>query len=231
MMHKSTPLAIVILAAGKGTRMKSGSPKVMHTLAGKPMINWLIDTCEKLTPEKIITVIGPDMPELSTAVAPHETAIQKNRNGTGGALKSALPALQGFDGNVLVLMGDEPLVSLETLQELISANTLTVQGFNTSNPQGLGRMVLNDNGTLKEIIEDADCTPEQKQITLCNAGNYCIPSNKLEGWLNQITDDNAQGEIYLTDLPAIAANDGVETTVIQSNWNGPWGVNDRVQHA
>jgi len=227
----NTPLAIIILAAGKGTRMKSDIPKVMHELAGKPMINWLIETCERLNPDKIITVIGPDMPELAAAAAPHETVIQETRNGTGGAVKCALPALNGFNGNVLIVMGDEPLVELDTLESLINANTLAVQGFNTQTPAGLGRMIVNDDHSLKEIVEDADCTPDQKQITLCNAGNYCVPSESLAAWINQITDDNAQGEIYLTDLPAIAAKDGVKTTVIQSNWNGAWGVNDRTQLA
>jgi bifunctional UDP-N-acetylglucosamine pyrophosphorylase/glucosamine-1-phosphate N-acetyltransferase len=226
-----TSLAIVILAAGKGTRMKSDKPKVMHELAGKPMINWLIDTCETLNPQKIVTVIGPDMPELAGAVSPHETAVQETRDGTAGALKAALPNLKGFDGTVLVLMGDEALVSKETLEDLISANALAVQGFNTSTPHGLGRMILNDDGTLKEIVEERDCSAEQKQITLCNAGNYAVPADNLAGWLEQIGNDNAQGEFYLTDLPAIAAKDGIATKVIESRWEGPWGVNDRVQLA
>ena len=233
--NSSAQLAIVILAAGKGTRMKSDKPKVMHELAGKPMINWLIETCENLNPGKIITVIGPDMPELAQAVAPHETIIQETRNGTGGALKAALPALKGFNGKVLVLMGDEPLVDLQTLETLIAADNLAVQGFNATNPQGLGRMILNDNGTLESIVEDADCNEAQKQITLCNAGNYAIPADKLESWINQITDNNAQSELYLTDLPAIAVKDGVQTQVIQSQWSGPqnlsWGINDRIQLA
>lgn len=227
MSNKS--LAILILAAGKGTRMKSDKPKVMHELAGKPMINWLIDTCEQLGPEKIITVIGPDMPELAEAVAPHETVIQKERNGTGGAVKCALPALDGFDGNVLILMGDEPLVNLGSLQALIASGGLAVQGFDTLTPAGLGRMILNEDGTLKEIVEDKDCTPEQKQISLCNAGNYCVPADKLTDWVNQIGNDNAQGEYYLTDLPAIAAKENVSSQVIRTSWIGPWGVNDRIQ--
>lgn len=229
-MSKS-PLAIVILAAGKGTRMKSDKPKVLHELAGKPMINWLIDTCTHLEPEKIIIVIGPDMAELSKAVAPHETVIQEERNGTGGAVKCALPALKDFNGNVLILMGDEPLVQLESLQALINADGLAVQGFDTLSPAGLGRMVLNEDGTLKEIIEDSDCTDAQKQISLCNAGNYCVPADKLAGWIEQIGNDNVQGEFYLTDLPAIAAKEGTKTQVVRGNWLGPWGINDRIQLA
>lgn len=225
------PLSIIILAAGKGTRMKSDKPKVMHELAGKPMINWLIDTCESLNPEKIIVVAGPDMAELEEAAKPHSIAIQEVRNGTGGAVKAALPELQGFDGNVLILMGDEALVEIQSLQALIDADSLAVQGFETPDPAGLGRMVLNEDGTLKEIVEEKDASDAQKQIKLCNAGNYCVPSEKLAEWVNQIGSDNAQNEFYLTDLPAIAAKEGVATKVVQCQWNGPWGVNDRAQLA
>lgn len=230
-MSDKNALAIIILAAGKGTRMKSNTPKVMHELAGKPMINWLLDTCESLSPDKIITVIGPDMDDLAAVVSPHKTAIQENRNGTGGAVKCALPALEGFGGNVLILMGDEPLVDVQTLKKLIAEDGLSVQGFDTPTPHGLGRMVLNNNGTLKGIVEDADCDDDQREITLCNAGNYCVPADKLGAWIEKIGDDNAQGEFYLTDLPEIAAKDGVQTHVVQSHWAGPWGVNDRVQLA
>ena len=227
----NSDLAIIILAAGKGTRMKSDSPKVMHTLAGKPMINWLIETSEQLNPKKIITVIGPDMPALEEAVAPHETAIQKDRNGTGGAVKCALPTLKDFKGKVLILMGDEPLVELSVLKALAENDGLAVQGFDTLAPAGLGRMLLNQDGTLDKIVEDRDCSDEQKRISLCNAGNYCVPAEHLEGWINQIGNDNAQGEYYLTDLPAIAVKDGHKTQVVRSNWIGPWGINDRIQLA
>jgi len=227
----NTPLAIIILAAGKGTRMKSDKPKVMHELAGKPMINWLIDTCAQLKPQKIITVIGPDMPELAEAVAPHDTAIQETRDGTGGAVKCALPALKGFKGDVLILMGDEPLVELNMLESLINADGLAVQGFDTLSPAGLGRMILNEDETLKDIVEDRDCSDAQKQITLCNAGNYCVPADKLADWVGQIGNDNAQNEYYLTDLPAIAAKEGIKTHVVRGNWLGPWGINDRIQLA
>lgn len=230
-MNTKTQLAIVILAAGKGTRMKSDMPKVMHPLAGKPMINWLLETCESLNPDKIITVIGPDMAELAKAVAPHETATQEVRNGTGGAVKAALSELEGFDGKVLILMGDEPLVKKEALEELLNADNIAVQGFVTDTPHGLGRMIVNEDGSLKEIIEDKDCDAEQRKINLCNAGNYCIPSSSLAGWIGQINDDNAQGEFYLTDLPAIAAKEGVKTQVVQTRWHGAWGVNDRIQLA
>ncbi|MGH1398272.1 MAG: NTP transferase domain-containing protein, partial [Alphaproteobacteria bacterium] len=209
--------------------MKSDLPKVMHPLAGKPMINWLIETCEGLNPDKIIIVIGPDMPELAAAAAPHETAVQEVRDGTAGAVKAALPMLDGFSGKVLIVMGDEPLISREALEALIATDDLTVQGFTTDTPHGLGRMVLNDDQTLKAIIEERDCTDTQRSINICNAGNYCVPADRLGEWISQIGNDNAQGEFYLTDLPEIVAKDGVATYVVHTGWNGAWGVNDRLQ--
>ncbi len=226
-----TSLTILILAAGKGTRMKSDLPKVMHPLAGRPMINWLIETCESLNPDRIITVIGPDMPELAAAISPHESVVQQVRDGTAGAVRAALPALKHITGKVLIVMGDEPLVEKETLQALIAQDGLAVQGFHTNTPFGLGRMVMNEDGSLLEIVEEKDASDAQKLITLCNAGNYCIPAENLSDWVNRIDNNNVQGEYYLTDIPKIAAQDGVKTHVVQSNWQGAWGVNDREQLA
>ena len=230
-MSKNKSLAIVILAAGMGTRMKSSQPKIMHRLAGLPMVNWLLRSCKALNPEKIIVVVGPDMKALEDACAPHETVVQADRNGTGGAVKSALPALEGFDGQVLILMGDEPLIGLDTLQEMAAHDGLAALAFDTDAPEGLGRVVLNADKTLKKIVEDKDCSAEQKAISLCNAGTYSVPADKLSGWVEKIGNDNAQGEYYLTDLPMIAAKDGVKTDVIYTKWRGPWGVNDKAQLA
>ena len=223
------PLAIVILAAGQGTRMKSPKgherPKVMHELAGKPMINWLIETCEQLKPEKIITVVGPDMADLETAVGPHSHVVQPKAQGTADAVKCALPQLENFDGQVLILMGDEPLVPLDVLQDMLSHDGLSALAFDTIAPEGMGRVVLNDDGTLQKIIEEKDASEEEKHITLCNAGNYVVPGAQLATWVEKISNDNAAGEYYLTDLPIIAAEDGVPTHVIEFGWEGPWGVN------
>ena len=224
------PLAIVILAAGQGTRMKSARPKVMHELAGKPMINWLIQTCEQLSPEKIITVVGPDMADLEAAVKPHSHVVQPKPEGTADAVKRALPLLKDFDGQVLILMGDEPLVPLEALQEMLT-HDLSALAFDTLTPHGMGRVLLNDDGTLQKIVEEKECSEEQKHITLCNAGNYVVPGAKLAGWIEKISNDNAAGEYYLTDLPVIAAQDGAQTYVVEFGWEGPWGVNTQSQLA
>ncbi len=213
-MSTQRPLAVVILAAGFGTRMKSAQPKVMHKLAGLPMINWLLRTTDQLNPEKTIIVIGPDMPALKKAVAPHETVIQKERNGTAGALKCALPKLKGFEGDVLVLLGDMPLVRVETLQMLIATKSfdmltaMSVLGMELQNPTGYGRLVLNKDETLKKIVEEKDATVKQKHITLVNSGAFCLEGARIEGWLKKVGNDNAQGEYYITDLPAIAGHEG-----------------------
>lgn len=224
-------LAIIILAAGKGSRMKSNLPKVMHELAGLPMINWLIKSCETLNPAKIIPVIAPDMDDVRKACAPYECAVQKTQNGTGDAAKAALELLGDFKGRVLIIMGDEPFVPISALQELAAGDEINVLAFQTQTPHGLGRVIANDDGSLKEIIEERDCTDEQRRINLCNAGNYGVPASKLADWLGHIESDNAQGEFYLTDLPKIAALEGVKTHIKTIQWAGPWGINDKAQLA
>ncbi|MGB4058144.1 MAG: bifunctional UDP-N-acetylglucosamine diphosphorylase/glucosamine-1-phosphate N-acetyltransferase GlmU [Alphaproteobacteria bacterium] len=215
----NSPLAVVILAAGRGTRMKSTLPKVMHTLAGLPMINWLIATAEGLNPRKIVVVVGPDMPDLLQAAQPHDTAIQQVRDGTAGALRVALPALKGFKGDVLVLLGDAPLVTEETLRKLIAARHegkktgLAVLGVHLTNADGYGRLMTAKNGVLKKIIEHKDASAKERAVTLVNTGAFCLDGARLAGWLKQVKKNNAAGEYYITDLPAIAAKDGVETRV------------------
>lgn len=224
-------LAIVILAAGKGTRMKSDLPKVMHPLAGKPMISILIDQVQTLNPEKIIVVSAPDQQELRDLVTPHETVIQENQNGTGDAAAAALPALENFDGNVLILLGDEPFVPLNVLEEMAAMNTPSVMAIMPDDPSGLGRMVTDNEGFLERIVEDKDCNDEQREIVLCNAGNFCVPARDLKRWLPQIKNNNAQGEYYLTDLPEIAGPDGHRFSVMAIPIDHSWGINDRAQLA
>jgi len=227
----NSDLAIIILAAGKGQRMKSDLPKVMHKLAGLPMIGWLLKSCEALNPTKIIPVIAPDMDDVRAFVAPYECAVQETQNGTGDAAKAALELLGDFKGRVLILMGDEPFVPVSALQDLAAGDEINVLAFQTAQPHGLGRVISNDDGTLKEIVEDRDCTDAQRAINLCNAGNYGLPAAQLAEWLNQIETNNAQGEFYLTDVPKIAAMQGVKTHIKTIPWSGPWGINDKAQLA
>jgi bifunctional UDP-N-acetylglucosamine pyrophosphorylase/glucosamine-1-phosphate N-acetyltransferase len=227
-------LAIVILAAGKGSRMKSSVPKVMHKIAGRPMLGWLIDRCERLNPDKIIVVTAPDMDDVvaEAEVGDHIVAFQATQKGTGDAVKPALEHLKDFKGRVLILLGDEPFLNVDVLKNMIEyKGGIAAMAINVSDPTGLGRMITGEDGFLKSIVEDKDCDEQQKKIKICNSGNYCIPSEKLESWINEITNDNAQNEYILTDLPEIAARDGVKTKIFNVDVKISWGINNRVQLA
>lgn len=209
-------LAIVILAAGQGTRMKSSKPKVMHELAGLPMVKWLIKTAESLKAEKIIVVAGPDMPELVAAAKPHASVIQQVRDGTAGALRVAMPALKNFKGDVLVVLGDAPLVKKETLEKLVELRRgagISVLGAEVCCADGLGRLIIDGSNTLKKIVEHKDASTKEREVNLINTGAFCIDGSKLPGWLAQVKNKNAAKEFYITDLPEIAAKEGAQTKV------------------
>ncbi len=230
-MKRTQPLAIVILAAGKGTRMKSGHAKVMHKIAGRPMIGWLIETAQSLNPEKIIVVTAPGMDDVATAIVPHQVAIQTEQRGTGDAVKPALPFLKGFDGKVLILLGDEPFLDRGVLEEMIAWDGLSVMAVRPLSPKGLGRLIVHEDGTLDRIVEEKDASEDQKEIRLCNAGNFCIPSKHLHKWLDQLQANNAQNEYYLTDIPKIAERDGFLTYVVETDVQWVWGINTRMELA
>ena len=220
-------LAVVILAAGKGTRMKSSLSKVMHKVAGRPIINWVIEAAAGLKPAKIMVVVGPDMEDVEAAVAPHQCVIQQEQKGTGDAVKPAMDVLKNFDGQILILLGDEPFLSTDILQEMIDYDGASVMAVEPPSVDGLGRMIIDDQGNLESIVEDKDCDDTQKQIRVCNAGNFCFPADKLRGWLNDLSNDNAQNEYYLTDIPTIAKKEGIETKVFAMATDIPWGINTR----
>lgn len=204
-------LTAVILAAGKGTRMKSSRPKAMQLLAGKALIAHLIDTVQTLTSD-ILVVIGPDMPELAQAAAPYKTVIQAERKGTGHAALVASEHL-GDDGDALILYADNPLVTAETLNALVKLRRehnapLTVMGMNLRDPLHYGRLIKNDKGTIERIVEYKDATPQERAITLCNAGMICAKTTSLKKWLRTLTPNNAQNELYLTDIVAQASQEG-----------------------
>lgn len=235
---KKRKLACVILAAGQGKRMISALPKVMHALAGRPLIGWLLETAQSLKPEKIIVVAGPDADELKAHIRPHACAVQQKPLGTGDAVKAALPALKGFSGDVLILLGDMPLISAETLRALIDAKNsrsgsgLSVLGAVYDPPPAFGRLVTGMDGKLQKIVEDRDCTPAQRKISLCNAGAFCVDGAKLSGWLGKIKNKNAQKEFYFTDIVEIAAKDGCAPQIhIAKNNDEARGINSRADLA
>ena len=213
------PLACVILAAGRGVRMKSKKPKVMNELLGWPMIKWLLESVRHLEPDRTIVVVGPGMEDLVEAVHPCEAVLQPQQDGTGSALKCAMNLLQKFNGDVLVLLGDTPMISPQTLWNLIQARQqssdtgIAVLGTELSNPTGYGRLLLDVEGNVAAIREEKDATLSEKMVRLINTGAFCMDGKRLERWLGSLTNRNAQKEYYITDLPEIAARDSYKTRV------------------
>lgn len=230
----SDKLAVIILAAGRGTRMKSDLPKCLHKIAGRPMIGWLLETAQSLNAEKIITVISPDGKAVADAVAPHNTVIQTKARGTGDAVKAALPDLESFKGDVLILLADMPFISAETLQWLIKARHkdaqtgLSVLGAEFETPPAFGRLILDGRGALEKIVEDKDATDAERGVKLCNMGAFCVTGDYLADWVGKINNNNAQNEYYITDLVEIARDADMNAHVhVVQNHDEIHGVNSR----
>lgn len=229
-------LGVIILAAGQGTRMKSSMPKVLHGVAGKPMVSHVIDTAKELGAEKITLVYGHGGDQVQAKIQDDqlEWVEQADQLGTGHAVEQALPNMLGMD-RVLVLYGDVPLTSQNTLQALIdlSAETslalLTVQ---LDNPSGYGRIVRDKQNRVLSIVEQKDATDEQLLIQEINSGILIADGDKLQKWIGQLENSNAQGEFYLTDIVAMAVNEAVQVQATQAaDLFEVSGVNDRVQLA
>jgi len=230
-----TKLSCIILGAGKGTRMKSDRPKVMMPLAGCPMIRHLIATCEKLDAQKIVTVIADGMDDVAAACSPHATAIQEKQLGTGDAARAGLAGLGKTDSEfILILLGDAPLVTVQSLRKLIDAAKVTglsVAAMRPADPAGYGRLATDENGLVTRIIEDADCTPVEKNIGLVNGGNFCVRADRVGDWLAKIKNNNAQNEFYLTDMIAIAGAEGVSCAAVEIPEDEMRGLNTRAHVA
>lgn len=233
------PVAAVVLAAGLGTRMKASLPKVLHPLAGKPLINHVLDALAPLRPDPTVVVVGPDQPAVAAAVAPHPTVVQARRRGTADAVKAAADMLAGFAGDVLILCGDAPLVRADTLmaardiRRADPAIAATVLAFRADDPTGYGRLILDDedDGRLLAIVEERDCTPDQRMIDLCSSGMIWVDGRLLFDLLAEIRDDNAKGEYYLTDLIAVARGRGMPCTYVELPEEETIGVNSKADLA
>lgn len=230
------PIAVVVLAAGLGTRMKSTLPKVMHPVAGRPMISHLLDTVSALQPERVVVVIGPGMDVVAAAVAPHSTVVQADRLGTGHAVAQARAALDGFRGTVLVLYGDTPLITRARLDDMLRCRrqsphpAVVVLGFRPDDPGQYGRLVVGEGG-LEAIVEFKDATAEQRALTLCNSGVMAVDGAKLFGLIDRVGNANAKGEYYLTDIVALARADGDPCGYVEGDTDELLGVNSRVELA
>ncbi len=232
----STPLNVVILAAGKGTRMHSDLPKVLHPLAGRPLIEHVIAAADSLAAERICVVYGHGGDVLPQVVGRGDLAwvMQEPQLGTGHAVQQALPRLDPA-AVALILYGDVPLIRAETLQELVllaRGDALALLTISLANPSGYGRIVRNAQGSVERIVEHKDATPEELAIHEVNTGIMAVPAKRLSAWLARLSNNNAQGEYYLTDIIAMAAAERVR--VLPCHPGAMWevlGVNSRAQLA
>jgi bifunctional UDP-N-acetylglucosamine pyrophosphorylase/glucosamine-1-phosphate N-acetyltransferase len=233
-------LNIVILAAGLGKRMQSDLPKVLHPLAGKPMLAHVLDNARALNPDRIVVVVGHGADKVKAAFAGQsdiEFALQDPQHGTGHAVQQAVPMLLGGDDGqdaTLVLYGDVPLVQAATMQRLLDARAdgMAVLSEELDDATGYGRIVRNDRGDVVRIVEHKDASDTEKSITEVNTGIVVAPTARLKDWLTRIDNDNAQKEYYLTDVVGLAVHDGL--TVHASHPTATWetlGVNSRIQQA
>lgn len=205
-------LNIVILAAGKGTRMYSNLPKVLHAVGGKPILGHVIDCAKSLNPDKIIVVYGFGGEMVKQAFADENITWvnQAEQHGTGHAVQQAVPYLD-TDAETLILLGDVPLINAEACRQLIKQadNQLAILSFNKADPTGYGRIVRNAAFGVTAIVEHKDATEEQHKITEVNTGIMAMPNAHLVQWLSKLTNNNAQGEYYLTDIVALAVGDNI----------------------
>jgi bifunctional UDP-N-acetylglucosamine pyrophosphorylase/glucosamine-1-phosphate N-acetyltransferase len=217
----TAPLATVILAAGKGTRMKSDLHKVLHPIAGRPMLEHLLASAAELAPARQVVVAGHGREQLEAALGPRATiAVQDPQLGTGHAVQQAEAALAGFDGDVLILYGDVPFVAPATMRAMIErlhaddAPAVVVLGFEPAEPLQYGRVLAHDDGRIAMMVEYKDATEEQRACRLCNSGLMAVKSADLFGLLAKVGNENAQGEYYLVDIVNIATLEGRACAVI-----------------
>ena len=235
-----TPALAIILAAGKGTRMKSTLPKVMHRIAGTSMLAHVFAAVDKAGIGRTCLVVAPGMNEVATTALELdpkiELFVQAEQQGTADAVKAARPALETFSGQVIVLYGDTPLLRPETLKavraELRVGADIVVIGFEAGKPTGYGRLLLDKNARLTGIREEKDASPAERALTLCNSGIMGFRSAKtLLDLLDKIDSDNAKGEFYLTDAVALARGARLEARMVKSDSEDVLGVNSRAELA
>jgi len=228
-------LDVVILAAGKGTRMHSRLPKVMHRLAGRSLLQHVVDAANRLSPRQTAIVVGHQAASVQAHIGAGPVWVQQSEQlGTGHAVQLAMQTLPG-DGVVLVLYGDVPLVAKDTLAKSVACAERGLVGLVTANfddPAELGRIVRDSDGHISRIVEFKDADEHERRLTEINSGIVAVPAERLNHWLQQLKADNAQGELYLTDIIAMAVADGVTVEGIEvTNPEDVTGVNDRLQLA
>ena len=233
------PLLIIVLAAGKGTRMKSALPKVLHKIAGRSMLGHVLALAHSANAQGLATVVGPDMPAVEAEAKKLAPAagifVQYQQLGTADAVLAAREAIKAHKGDVIVLYADTPLIRPQTIAKLRArldrGAAIAVLGFRAANPSGYGRLLTQGNDELLAIREDRDANEDERRIDLCNSGVLAFRVLDLEGLLSRISNKNAKGEYYLTDAIELNRRDGLRAAVVECDEEEVLGVNARDQLA
>jgi bifunctional UDP-N-acetylglucosamine pyrophosphorylase/glucosamine-1-phosphate N-acetyltransferase len=238
-MSDQRRFAVVILAAGQGTRMRSDTHKVLHPIASRPLLLHLLDRVDGLGAEKRVVVVGKGREQVEAAIAGRDVAVavQAEQKGTGHAVQQAADALGGYDGPVLILYGDTPFVETETLRRMIDrldgdgGPGVVVLASSPADPAKYGRIILGEGDRIARMVEFRDATEEERAVGLCNSGMMAVRAKDLFRWLDKVGNDNAAGEYYLPDVVNIAAAEGREAVVIEGDPYETAGVNSRAELA
>jgi bifunctional UDP-N-acetylglucosamine pyrophosphorylase/glucosamine-1-phosphate N-acetyltransferase len=235
----TVPLAAIVLAAGQGTRMKSDLHKVLHPIAGQPMLHHLLATVGGLAPSRTVVVVGAGRDQIEASLDGRgvDLAVQAEQLGTGHAVRQAEQALAGFDGDILILYGDVPLVRAETMRSMIErlhaadSPVAVVLAFRPNDAAAYGRIVAEGDGTIAKMVEYKDATPEERAIDLCNSGLMAVRARDLFALLAEVRNENAAGEYYLPDIVMLALASGRRSAVVEAeNWEVA-GINSRAELA
>src|SRR6476659_9855049 len=238
-MSDQRRFAVVILAAGQGTRMRSDTHKVLHPIASRPLLLHLLDRVDALGADKRVVVVGKGREQVEAAIAGRDAAIavQNEQKGTGHAVQQAAAALEGYDGPVLVLYGDTPFAEAETLRRMIDrldgdgGPGVVVLASCPPDPLKYGRIILGEGDHIARMVEYKDASEEERAVRLCNSGMMAVRARDLFRWLGQVGNDNAAGEYYLPDIVNVAAAEGRDAVVIEGDPYEAAGVNSRAELA
>jgi bifunctional UDP-N-acetylglucosamine pyrophosphorylase/glucosamine-1-phosphate N-acetyltransferase len=238
MTETSRPVAAIVLAAGKGTRMKSALHKVLHPIAGRPMLEHLLASVDQLQPERTVIVAGHGREQIAEACGDRATiVVQEPQLGTGHAVQQAEAALAGFAGDVIVLYGDVPFVAHATMRRMLDRladsdrSAAVVLAFKAADPGAYGRVISVDGQTIVKMVEHKDASVAERQVDLCNSGMMAVRAEDLFALLGRVTNDNAAGEYYLPDIVKVAAHDGRKSKYIETHESEVRGINSRAELA
>ena len=238
-MNDQRRFAVVILAAGQGTRMRSDTHKVLHPIASRPVLLHLLDRVDALGADKRVVVVGKGREQVEAAIAGRDVAVafQAEQKGTGHAVQQAESVLAGYDGPVLILYGDTPFVEAETLRRMLDRLNgdrgpgVVVLASSPPDPLKYGRIILGEGDHIAKMVEYKDATEEERAVRLCNSGMMAVRASDLFRWLGQVGNDNAAKEYYLPDIVNVAAGEGRDAVVIEGDPYETAGVNSRAELA